>query len=219
MNYRITQIYLIFIIALATQWGEDFVISPHHWCNGEFLSSCKTGRPFCFLNNWWECTCVYIHESNKQFILGIWRFLRVSFHSFELLLTICLKLTHTVLHRQIRSGRKPDGVCLVVGSCARGFKNNSDSDVIYSSSSVKKVGASVAQFFWEVTWFVFLSNFERRLSFSESSFPKHFTGISSWFRPYRSYDLYVHLCWSSTPVSKTGRIIRRILETDAWISG
>ncbi|XP_004309453.1 PREDICTED: uncharacterized protein LOC101301060 [Fragaria vesca subsp. vesca] len=51
--------------------------------------------------------------------------------------------------KQIRSGRKPDGVCLVVGSCARGFKNNSDSDVIYSSSSVKKVGASVAQFFWE----------------------------------------------------------------------
>lgn len=51
--------------------------------------------------------------------------------------------------KQIRSGRKPDGVCLVVGSCARGFKNNSDSDVIYSSSSVKKVGASAAQFFWE----------------------------------------------------------------------
>ncbi|KAL6135211.1 hypothetical protein ACLB2K_067439 [Fragaria x ananassa] len=51
--------------------------------------------------------------------------------------------------KQIRSGRKPDGVCLVVGSCARGFKNNSASDVIYSSSSVKKVGASVAQFFWE----------------------------------------------------------------------
>ncbi|KAL6136935.1 hypothetical protein ACLB2K_062230 [Fragaria x ananassa] len=52
--------------------------------------------------------------------------------------------------KQIRSGRKPDGVCLVVGSCARGFKNNSTSDVIYSSSSVKKVGASVAQFFWEL---------------------------------------------------------------------
>lgn len=51
--------------------------------------------------------------------------------------------------KQIRSGRKPDGVCLVVGSCARGFKNNSDSDVIYSSSSVKKIGASAAQFFWE----------------------------------------------------------------------
>ncbi|KAH9744891.1 Lycopene beta/epsilon cyclase protein [Citrus sinensis] len=51
--------------------------------------------------------------------------------------------------KQIRSGRKPDGVCLVVGSCARGFKDNSTSDVIYSSSSVKKVGDSEVQLFWE----------------------------------------------------------------------
>lgn len=52
--------------------------------------------------------------------------------------------------RQIRRGRKPDGMCLVVGSCARGFKDNSTSDVIYSSSSVKKVGDSEVQLFWEV---------------------------------------------------------------------
>jgi hypothetical protein len=51
---------------------------------------------------------------------------------------------------QIRRGRKPDGVCLVVGTCARGFKNNSISDVIFSSSTVKKVGDSKAQYFWEV---------------------------------------------------------------------
>ncbi|KAI9116766.1 hypothetical protein K1719_012132 [Acacia pycnantha] len=51
--------------------------------------------------------------------------------------------------KQIRGGRKPDGVCLVVGTCARGFKNSSTSDVIYSSSSVKPAGNSVAQFFWE----------------------------------------------------------------------
>ncbi|KAK7300378.1 hypothetical protein RJT34_11222 [Clitoria ternatea] len=51
--------------------------------------------------------------------------------------------------KQIRRGRKPDGVCLVVGACARGFENNSTSDVIYSSSSVKKVGDSKAQLFWE----------------------------------------------------------------------
>ncbi|XP_015881166.3 uncharacterized protein LOC107417116 [Ziziphus jujuba] len=51
--------------------------------------------------------------------------------------------------KQIRSGRKPDGVCLVVGSCARGFSNNSTSDVIYSSSFVKKVGSSEVQLFWE----------------------------------------------------------------------
>ncbi|PKI54359.1 hypothetical protein CRG98_025245 [Punica granatum] len=51
--------------------------------------------------------------------------------------------------KQIRGGMKPDGVCLVVGSCARGFSNNSTSDVIYSSSSVKQVGESKVQLFWE----------------------------------------------------------------------
>ncbi|XP_058081338.1 uncharacterized protein LOC131229406 isoform X2 [Magnolia sinica] len=51
--------------------------------------------------------------------------------------------------KQIRSGRKPDGVCLVVGSCSRGFKENVRSDVIFSNSSVKKVGGSEVQCFWE----------------------------------------------------------------------
>ncbi|KAH6796019.1 hypothetical protein C2S51_037005 [Perilla frutescens var. frutescens] len=51
--------------------------------------------------------------------------------------------------RQIRLGRKPDGVCLVVGSCCRGFKENTTSDVIFSSASAKSVGKSVAQYFWE----------------------------------------------------------------------
>ncbi|CAN0897049.1 hypothetical protein LINGRAHAP2_LOCUS18888 [Linum grandiflorum] len=51
--------------------------------------------------------------------------------------------------RQIRSGRKPDGVCLVVGTCAHGFGENSTSDVIYSSSSFKKIGNSEVQLFWE----------------------------------------------------------------------
>ncbi|KAL0301774.1 UNVERIFIED_CONTAM: hypothetical protein Sradi_6454200 [Sesamum radiatum] len=49
----------------------------------------------------------------------------------------------------IRRGRKPDGICLVVGSCCRGFTENSTSDVIYSSASVKRVGQSQAQYFWE----------------------------------------------------------------------
>ncbi|XAR55345.1 Lycopene beta-cyclase, partial [Bertholletia excelsa] len=49
----------------------------------------------------------------------------------------------------IRHAKKPDGVCLVVGSCARGFKNNSTSDVIFSSSAVKRVGESEVQYFWE----------------------------------------------------------------------
>lgn len=51
--------------------------------------------------------------------------------------------------KQIRCGRKPDGMCLVVGTCCRGFKENSTSDVIYSSASAKEVGQSLAQYFWE----------------------------------------------------------------------
>ncbi|CAA6661411.1 unnamed protein product [Spirodela intermedia] len=51
--------------------------------------------------------------------------------------------------KQIRSGKKPDGICLVVGSCSRGFKENSKSDVIFSSASVRTVGASKLQYFWE----------------------------------------------------------------------
>ncbi|KAL6598599.1 hypothetical protein ACP70R_046298 [Stipagrostis hirtigluma subsp. patula] len=51
--------------------------------------------------------------------------------------------------RQIRSGRKPDGVCLVVGACARGFDRNTTSDIIFSSSSVKRAGSSGVQLFWE----------------------------------------------------------------------
>ncbi|CAO2201861.1 unnamed protein product [Urochloa humidicola] len=51
--------------------------------------------------------------------------------------------------RQIRSGRKPDGMCLVVGACARGFENNTTSDIIFSSSSVNRAGNSGVQLFWE----------------------------------------------------------------------
>ncbi|CAO2206770.1 unnamed protein product [Urochloa humidicola] len=51
--------------------------------------------------------------------------------------------------RQIRSGRKPDGMCLVVGACARGFEKNSTSDIIFSSSSVNRAGNSEVQLFWE----------------------------------------------------------------------
>ncbi|CAM8948602.1 unnamed protein product [Rhodiola kirilowii] len=53
------------------------------------------------------------------------------------------------LVKQIRQGRKPDGFCLVVGSCGRGFEDNTTSDVIYSSSAMKKVGESKAHYFWE----------------------------------------------------------------------
>ncbi|CAM6027860.1 unnamed protein product [Sphagnum balticum] len=51
--------------------------------------------------------------------------------------------------RQIRWGERPDGVCLVVGTCARGFVNNTASDLIYTHTPVTKVGASKTQYFWE----------------------------------------------------------------------
>ncbi|CAL9171616.1 unnamed protein product [Musa hybrid cultivar] len=51
--------------------------------------------------------------------------------------------------KQIRSCRKPDGVCLVVGSCSRGFSENTSSDIIFSSLSVKKVQETPLQYFWE----------------------------------------------------------------------
>ncbi|PKA57920.1 hypothetical protein AXF42_Ash012459 [Apostasia shenzhenica] len=53
------------------------------------------------------------------------------------------------LVRQIRSGKKPDGVCLVVGSCSRGFQENKSSDIIFSNFSVKQVGNIELQYFWE----------------------------------------------------------------------
>ncbi|CAH9104954.1 unnamed protein product [Cuscuta europaea] len=52
-------------------------------------------------------------------------------------------------NKTVRCGSKPDGVCLVVGSCAPGFKDNSTSDVIFSSSSVKEIGESRVHFFGE----------------------------------------------------------------------
>ncbi|XP_074591700.1 uncharacterized protein LOC141847543 isoform X1 [Curcuma longa] len=51
--------------------------------------------------------------------------------------------------KQIRSCRKPDGVCLVVGSCSRGFDENTSSDIIFSRSSSKKIQDTQLQYFWE----------------------------------------------------------------------
>jgi len=60
-----------------------------------------------------------------------------------------------------RWGQKPDGVCLVVGGCARGFDPaaNTTADIIYTNSNMLKPGATTAsssssnsqqlQYFWE----------------------------------------------------------------------
>ncbi|MEB3224609.1 MAG: FAD-binding oxidoreductase [Synechococcus sp.] len=46
---------------------------------------------------------------------------------------------------QARRGKKPDGICLVVGSCAQGFGSNSKGDLIYSFTPIR----NQCQYFWE----------------------------------------------------------------------
>ncbi|ACK64641.1 FAD dependent oxidoreductase [Rippkaea orientalis PCC 8801] len=47
--------------------------------------------------------------------------------------------------QQAREGQKPDGVCLVVGSCAQGYPNNETGDLIYSFTPI----LHQCQYFWE----------------------------------------------------------------------
>ncbi|BAZ33368.1 hypothetical protein NIES4074_58780 [Cylindrospermum sp. NIES-4074] len=47
--------------------------------------------------------------------------------------------------RQARQGKKPDALCLVVGSCAQGFPENSTGDLLLSFTSLQ----NQCQYFWE----------------------------------------------------------------------
>lgn len=47
--------------------------------------------------------------------------------------------------KQIRNGTKPEAVCVVVGSCARGFPQNETGDLIYSFTPI----INHCQYFWE----------------------------------------------------------------------
>ncbi len=47
--------------------------------------------------------------------------------------------------RQARRGQKPDGVCLVVGSCAQGFPKNEQADLMVSLTPTQQQ----CQYFWE----------------------------------------------------------------------
>jgi lycopene cyclase CruP len=47
--------------------------------------------------------------------------------------------------RQARNGQKPDGVCLVVGSCAQGFPKNEQADLMVSLTPTQQQ----CQYFWE----------------------------------------------------------------------
>ena len=47
--------------------------------------------------------------------------------------------------QQIRNGQKPDGVCLVVGSCAKNYPQNETGDLIASITPI----LNQCQYFWE----------------------------------------------------------------------
>ncbi len=47
--------------------------------------------------------------------------------------------------KQAREGQKPEGVCLVVGSCAKGFPKNETGDLIVSFTPIQ----NQCQYFWE----------------------------------------------------------------------
>ncbi|HBL12410.1 MAG TPA: FAD-dependent oxidoreductase [Cyanobacteria bacterium UBA11162] len=47
--------------------------------------------------------------------------------------------------KQARQGKKPEGVCLVVGSCAQGFPKNDTGDLIVSFTPIQ----NQCQYFWE----------------------------------------------------------------------
>lgn len=56
--------------------------------------------------------------------------------------------------RQMRNGKKPDGVCLVVGTCARGFQEsaNKSADFIVTNNDIQGEDAANmprVQYFWE----------------------------------------------------------------------
>ncbi|MEM6445656.1 MAG: FAD-binding oxidoreductase [Cyanobacteria bacterium P01_D01_bin.123] len=47
--------------------------------------------------------------------------------------------------RQARGGKQPDGICLVVGTCARGFADNDTGDLLVTLTPVR----NHCQYFWE----------------------------------------------------------------------
>lgn len=49
------------------------------------------------------------------------------------------------LVQQVRQGVKPDGICLVVGTCATGFTHNETGDLIVSFTPIRRQ----CQYFWE----------------------------------------------------------------------
>lgn len=55
------------------------------------------------------------------------------------------------ISRQARWGQNPDGICIVVGTCASGFtpENNTYADLMVSNTPIMDKGSSSVQYFWE----------------------------------------------------------------------
>jgi lycopene cyclase CruP len=51
----------------------------------------------------------------------------------------------STIARQARQGAKPEGVCIVVGSCAKGYQENNTGDLIVSFTPIQ----NQCQYFWE----------------------------------------------------------------------
>jgi flavin-dependent dehydrogenase len=53
--------------------------------------------------------------------------------------------------KQVRGAVEPDGICIVVGTCARGFlpQNNTYGDLIYTDTPITQFSSSKGQIFWE----------------------------------------------------------------------
>ncbi|WPT13025.1 hypothetical protein PSENEW3_00002866 [Picochlorum sp. SENEW3] len=95
---------------------------------------------------------IWVHPNGVQ--------ARVRNQSQEKTLALASKLfidcmgNQSPIVRQVRHGQKPDGVCLVVGSCGRGFTDNSHGDIIRTispseSPDTEHTGCRNTQMFWE----------------------------------------------------------------------
>ena len=82
------------------------------------------------------CVCVDVRVSISEYMTNI-----------LLLTNLSLSHTHTC-----RFGKQPDGICIVVGTCASGFdpEKNTYADLLYSNTPTLDKGSSQVQYFWLV---------------------------------------------------------------------
>jgi lycopene cyclase CruP len=71
--------------------------------------------------------------------------LTVGEHSLKTRLLIDAMGHFSPISKQARGGEKPEGICLVVGSCAQGYSQNATGDLIASFTPIQ----NQCQYFWE----------------------------------------------------------------------